>query len=191
MGFGPLGFRGDKTNTVTVNGASDAQFALVRLPNLVYTRYLPQAMRKAVQPLLAQLVANTPAGPTGNLRAAAASRVLPYRNGTVFGIVGYKRAVSERTADNKGFHSHLIEFGTAERRPRRAPFLSSYGIRDWRPPGWSGPWPMVAKFVRGARALHPLGNAYMATNGRCVSILTDQMTEALARATRDAAGGGA
>jgi len=184
------GFQGDRSNTVKLEGVEDLQRRLVRLPGAIGRRHLVAAMKKAVKPLEAELLATTPVGPTGNLRRAVDSRVLGYASGVAFGVVGYKRAVSKDTADNKGFHSHLVEFGTNERRPTKSPVLSSAGIQAWRPPGWSGRWPMVARYVRGARALHPLHHAFQAVGGRCAAILAAEMAAGFEAAAAESGGAG-
>lgn len=179
------GFQGDRSNSVKIEGIESIQRALLALPGTVGRKYLGKAMKRAIAPMEAQLRANTPVGPTGNLRAAVGQKVRTYSSGTAFGIVGYKRAVSKDTADNKGYHSHFVEFGTNERRPTKAPFLSSYGIKDWRPPGWNGPWPMVARYVRGAKALHPLKRAWDATYSQCVGTLVVEMESAFEKAVEE------
>jgi len=184
------GFRGDRSNAVRVTGLEDLQVRLSQMPGVIGRRYLTTAMQRAVKPLEAELLATTPVGPTGNLRRAVDSRVRSYASGVAFGIVGYKRAVSKDTADNKGFHSHLVEFGTNERRPTKSPVLSAAGIGGWRPPGWVGRWPMVARYVRGARALHPLHHAFQAVGGRCAAILASEMAAAFERAATDRGGAG-
>jgi len=195
MGFmdGPVystrtGFGGDKSNSVRVEGAEELIARLMACPGTVGTRYLRQAVAAAMRPMTAQLLANTPQGPSGSLRAAVAQKVKLYPTGTAFGIVGYQRAVSLQTYDNKGFHSHLLEFGTKERVPRRKPFLSSYRIAGWRPPGWRGAWPFRAKIVRPARARHPMQRAYEATAAQCKSILESEMAKALQRALEKTGG---
>lgn len=181
------GFQGDRSNSLKIEGVENLQAALLEIPGAIGRKYLQKAMERAVAPLQTQLLANTPHGPTGNLREAVGSRVRNYSSGVTFGVVGYKRAVSRDTADNRGFHSHFVEFGTDERRPTRAPFLSSYAIRDWRPTGWNGPWPMVARYVRGARALHPLHRAWESTSSRCAGLLVVEMENAFEAAANEAA----
>jgi hypothetical protein len=186
------GFQGNKSNSIRFEGAEQIQAAIASLPQRVADKHLSAAMEKAVRPMRALLMANTPIGPTGNLRAAVDSKVVFYPSGVAFGVVGYKRAVSEDTSDNKGYHSHLIEFGAADRRPTSGPFLSSQGISGWRPPGWRGRWPMVARYVRGTRAQHPLRRAYEATSSACLGILLSEMQNALSQAVDEASrsGGG-
>lgn len=169
-------FNGDKSNSIRIEGDTYLVSALQSLAPTIGRKYLKGAIDKAVKPMQAALLANTPMGPTGNLRAAVGANSVYYKSsGVAFGVVGYKRAVSLETGDQNGYHSHLVEFGTADRVPKKAPFLSSYGIKDMRPAGWAGRWPMVARKVRGARALHPLGNAFAATAGQCRDILVREM----------------
>lgn len=173
-------FDGSKTNSVRIDGADYLITALQSLPEAIGGKYLRAALAKGMKPVEAALIANTPVGPTGNLRAAAGNRTVYYRNSMVaFGVVGYKRAVSKDTADNKGYHSHFVEFGTNDRTPKKRPFLSSFRISDYNPPGWQGRWPMVARKVRGARALHPLGNAFVATSGQSLGIVISEMQSGL------------
>lgn len=176
-------FNGDGSNSVRIEGADELIARLFAVPNNVGRKYLRKAVAAAMRPMKAQLLANTPLGPTGNLRMAVGDKVKIYDTGTAFGVVGYKRAVSKDTADNKGFHSHFLEFGTKERRPKHGPFLSSYRIRGWRPPGWRGQWPFALRIVRPARARHPMERAYQATAAQCVRILETEMAKALERAT--------
>lgn len=180
-------FDGSKTNSVRIDGQDYLIAALQSLPEVIAGKYLRAAIAKGMAPVRAALFANTPQGPTGNLKAAVGNRTVYYRKSMVtFGVVGYKRAVSVDTADNKGYHSHFVEFGTADRVPRKRPFLSSYGIRDWTPPGWTGKWPMVARKVRGARSLHPLGKAFAATQSQALSIIMAEMQSGLDKGIEEA-----
>lgn len=179
-------FSGDKSNSVRIDGDTYLVAALQSLPKQIGQKYLIGAIKQAMEPVRAALLANTPVGPTGNLRAAVGAEGRTYKSGVSFGVVGYRRAVSTNTVGNNGYHSHLIEFGTRERVPRKAPFLSSYAIRDWQPPGWQGKWPMVARKVDGVRAMHPLGNAFAATRGQALSILVSEMQVGLDKGIADA-----
>jgi HK97 gp10 family phage protein len=178
------GFRGDKSNSVRIEGVEELQYALASLPERIGNKYVTRAVRLAMPLMEAQLLANTPVGPTGNLRAAVGSKVRYYRrSGVAFGVVGYKRAVSEDTGDNKGYHSHFIEFGTAEREPREGPYLSTFKLAQagYMPPGWDGPWPMMARRVAGVRAMHPMRSAFDATHQQCTAKLTAELAVGLQR----------
>lgn len=179
-------FSGNASNSVKIEGAEYLVSALQSLPATIGGKYLRSAIVAGMRPVEAQLRANTPEGPTGNLKRAVDKVIRVYRGGVVFGVVGYKRAVSADTSDNKGFHSHFLEFGTADRVPKRKPFLSSYRIRGWTPPGWSGPWPMTARKVKGARAQHPLGKAFAATSGQALAIMLAEMSSGLEKGIAEA-----
>lgn len=184
------GFDGTKSNSMRMEGADYLVAALQSLPEVIAGKYLRAPIKAGMAPVEAALLANTPLGPTGNLKAAVGSVVRYYRGTMIaFGVVGYKRAVSKDTADNKGYHSHFVEFGTEDRVPKRGPLLSSFGIRDWRPAGWQGDksWPMVARRVRGARSLHPLGNAFSATSSQARDIIVREMAAGLERARDEVA----
>lgn len=181
-------FNGDGSNSVRLEGAEDLVARLFAIPGNVGKKYMKQAVKAAMRPLRAQLLANTPMGPRGNLRMAVGDKVKLYDTGVAFGVVGYQRAVSKDTADNKGFHSHFVEFGTKARYPRKGPFLSSFRIKDWTPPGWRTMWPLRSRFVRPARARHPMERAYQQTGSQCKAILETQMADALDRALKDTGG---
>lgn len=176
------GFDGSRSNAVRIEGGNELMASLKSLPDVIREKYITKAIQKAVKPMEAALLANTPMGPTGNLKAAVGTRAFTYSSGVGFGVVGYKRAVSVDTSDNKGYHSHFIEFGTKDRVPKRGPFLSSYTTykaTGWTPQNWSGAWPMLARRIRGSRALHPLGNAYAATSAQCLGILVAELEAGL------------
>lgn len=179
-------FSGDKSNSLRIDGDTYLVAALQALPKQIGQKYLVAAIKKCMEPVRSALVANTPVGPTGNLRAAVGAEGRTYKSGVAFGVVGYRRTVSTNTVGNNGYHSHLIEFGTRERYPRNAPFLSSYAIRDWQPPGWRGRWPMVARKVDGVRAMHPLGFAFVATQGQALEILLSEMQSGLDKGIAEA-----
>jgi hypothetical protein len=187
---GNQGFRGDRSNTVRIEGDGEVIERLLSLPSGT-TKYLSGAIKASMRPMRSQLLMNTPQGPTGNTRMSVGEKVAIYESGVAFGVVGYRRAVSKKDhRDQKGFASHLLEFGTRERRPRNGTVLSSQGIAGWRPPGWSGRWPMVARSVGRMRAQHPMLRAYMATASQCASILEAESAAALTRAIKDSGGGG-
>lgn len=178
-------FDGTLSNSTRIDGGDHLVAALRALGPTIASRRLKSAIDLAMPPMRAALLANTPVGPTGNLRAAVGAESVYYKSGTAYGVVGYRRAVS--ISDQLGYHSHLIEFGTNDRVPTRGPFLSSYATfkaTGYRPSGWNGAWPMVARRVRGSRAQHPLGRAYAATANQCRDILVQEMQRALAEETR-------
>lgn len=183
------GFEGDRSSSIRIEGADEMIARLMAMWEKIGPKYLRGVISKAMRPMKTQLRSNTPVGPTGNLRQSVADKVKIYPTGTAFGIVGYRRDVAVKTGATRGKHSHLVEFGTKERRPKRGPFLSSYKIRNWTPPGWRGEWPFRARFVRPARARRPMQRAYEATAAQCVKILEEGMAKALEQAVADEAKG--
>lgn len=162
---------------------------LAGMPGVIGRKYLGAAMRAAAQPLESELLVTTPIGPTGALRRAVDASVRVYASGVAFGVVGYKRTSGGGSADGRAYHAHLIEFGTNERTPKKAPVLSSYRMAGSRPPGWTGRWPMVARRVRGSRALHPLSRAFESVGRRCSAILAAELATAFERAATESGGG--
>lgn len=190
MGKYDAGFQGDKSNSMRVEGIDSLLDSFKALPGIVTIRHLERAMQRAVKPMENELRSLTPQGPTGNLLKAVSSRVQRYggsKNGMVFGIVGYKRAVSQPTGDTKGYHSSWIETGTNDRVPKASKILSSLALSaSYTPPGWRFTWPMVTKRAKGIRGYHPLGRAYSATANACRDILTAELEVALDRAIDEA-----
>lgn len=184
------GFMGDKSNSMKVEGIELIMDAIRQLPTIVTTKHLTTAMKSAMQPMVAELRSLTPQGPTGNLLNAVDSKVRKYggsAGGVVFGVVGYKRAVSKQTSDNRGFHSHWIEFGTEDRTPSNSRVLSSLALSSsYTPPGWKFAWPMMTKRARGLRGYHPLGRAFTTTSKECADRLAAELEIALNKAIDEA-----
>jgi len=162
--------------------------ALQSLPDIICKKYLTAAIDAGLRPVEQALIANTPVGLTGTLKASVGRAVTFYRYkkgvGTAFGIVGYRR--DSGSSGGPAMHSHLVERGTADRYPKRGPFLSSYSAGDVPPGRWYGPWPILARKVRGARALHPLGNAFAATSSQATDIIVRQMAAGLEKGVEEA-----
>lgn len=90
---------------------------------------LSEALKKAIEPAYRRLYEVTPVGPTGNLRAAAAKKVVKYQSGVAVAILGYRRTGKEATASAAGgsvqvatgpnpdraFHQWMLEHGTQPR----------------------------------------------------------------------------
>lgn len=96
-------------------------------PNKKAAEVLTPVIRKAVQPTVRRLREVSPVGPTGNLKRAATSKVVAYKNdGVAVGIVGYTRAGrqaavsaaggSVRAAKDRAFHQWWLEYGTQDRK---------------------------------------------------------------------------
>lgn len=95
-------------------------------------RILKAALDKAIAPVVERLRANTPVGPTGNLKRAVQGRTIPYpKDGNAVGLVGYRAASREasspaggggkrRVGKDRGFHQYIIEGGAKERTVSKA-----------------------------------------------------------------------
>jgi HK97 gp10 family phage protein len=101
--------------------------ALQQFPLEVQSAIVAKAVRAAIKPALAKLRSLVPVGPTGNLKAAVASKVKQYKkDGTAVGLVGYRAAGrapsgsaaggSVRVGKDRAFHQGFIEFGTKDRK---------------------------------------------------------------------------
>jgi|LakMenEpi03Aug12_release.lakeMendotaPanAssembly.Ray.scaffolds.fasta_scaffold166610_4 hypothetical protein len=86
---------------------------------------LAKALEKSLTPALERLKRNTPVGPTGNLRSAAAVKVKAYdKSGNAVGLLGYRRAGRGASASAAGgkvrkgpdraFHQFWLELGTKD-----------------------------------------------------------------------------
>lgn len=98
----------------------------------IAAKHFVAAIRKALRPGLNALKARTPEGPTGNLRRSIRIKTKQYKKqGTGWGIVGYTYKGTKQTRKNsggtvgmakdRGFHAHLLEYGTKQRKIYRTP----------------------------------------------------------------------
>jgi HK97 gp10 family phage protein len=98
------------------------RFASVR--HSLERKHQRAALRKTLKKAESLVRQNTPRGPTGNLRKSVGTMIepLPGLRGTLQfeGRVGYRRKVGNA----KGFHSHFLEKGTADREPQRGAVLA-------------------------------------------------------------------
>jgi hypothetical protein len=89
-------------------------------------KIVKDALKKAIAPTEARLKQIAPLGPTGNLRRAVASRIIPYnRSGNAVAVVGFRRADKEKFFSAQGgsvrkgsdlaYHQYWLERGTKER----------------------------------------------------------------------------
>ena len=101
---------------------------------------LDRILRMAIRPMVSRLRQITPVGPTGNLKRAVASKVIPYPDdGTALALVGYTRAGrrdsasaaggSVRAGPDRGYHQWWLEYGTKERK-NFPPKRRQYGRRS-------------------------------------------------------------
>lgn len=95
-------------------------------PNPVKAAILEGVLKKALEPTLTRLRANTPVGPTGNLKRAASVKVVGYdSSGNAVGLIGYRRAGQGasrsaaggkvRKGPDRAFHQFWLEDGTRDR----------------------------------------------------------------------------
>lgn len=99
------------------------------LPKSLAAVTLAAACKRALMPSLSVLKANSPQGPTGNLRRAVTIKSVKYTaTRTGVAVAGYKKAGSGkskaaaggkiRRGSDRAFHQFWLEFGTKERRIR-------------------------------------------------------------------------
>lgn len=88
-------------------------------------KYLGSALRKSIKPAVNALKKETPVGPTGNLKRAVTSKIVPYYgDGNAVAMIGYRATGKGKTAPTGGkvqkgkdraFHQGFLEFGTKTR----------------------------------------------------------------------------
>ena len=107
--------------TANLPGLEEVRSELLKFGTNMSAKYTAAALKRAVEQggTLSALKANTPKGPTGNLRRAAAIKTKRYvRSGVGVAIVGFKsgRKMNEPYDPTKqGYHQGLVEFGTKQR----------------------------------------------------------------------------
>lgn len=132
--------------TADVPGLEELRAKFAELPNNLAAKHMAAGLKRAAEQggTLQALKANTPKGPTGNLRRSIAVKTRRYiQTGVGIAIIGYKsgRKLNEPYDNTKlGYHQGLVEFGTKERFRRtkdgrlvstgKMPVGGSYG----RPP---------------------------------------------------------
>lgn len=149
---------------------------------------LEQACERAAQPGLSALRAEvaTIGRVTGNLAASVGVKTKIYLSrigrptakfGTAVVLVGFMK--------DKAHHAHLVEFGTGLRARRQSAAFSSKGR-------FVGAQPFVsrARFVGRMPALHPVGKAFLASEGAMKASLEAEMGKLMEAAARSAAAEG-
>jgi HK97 gp10 family phage protein len=113
--------------TAKIDNLTELREKLKQFPNVVASKLLASALRKAIKPAEAALRAVTPQGPTGNLARAVNTKVKTYtKDGAAVGLVGFNRSgkgasrsVAGGSVDagtDRAFHQGFVEFGTKQRR---------------------------------------------------------------------------
>ena len=186
--------------------------------NKIAAKHFSAAMRKALLPGKKALQARTPDGPTGNLKASIRIKTKQYkRNGGAWAAVGYtikgspRKALKDsgkiQLANDRGFHAHLVEYGTKQRfvkkdasNPRgiassyksRGPFAlaSSSGSVSTSP---AYPWGFFKRPKAGSRGASTgqtfgvgmLRRSFDSTKGAMSARLTSVMAKTVRNAWKD------
>lgn len=164
--------------TTNIPGMEAVRNAFLGLPNRLAAKHMAAGLRRAAEKggTLQALKANTPRGPTGNLRRSIAVKSKRYpRTGVGVAIIGYKsgRKMNEPYDRTKlGYHQGLVEFGTAERFRR---------TKDGRLVS-TGKMPIGGSFGR-----PPIRTAWEQTRSQVESLMVAEMTNAFEAAARELA----
>lgn len=164
--------------TVNIPGMEQIRNQFMALPNRLAAKHMAAGLRRAAEKggTLQALKANTPRGPTGNLRRSIAVKSKRYpRTGVGVAILGFKsgRKMNEPYDRTKlGYHQGLVEFGTAERFRK---------TKDGRRVS-TGKMPQGGSFGR-----PPIRTAWEQTRSRVESLMVSEMTSAFEAAARELA----
>jgi HK97 gp10 family phage protein len=164
--------------TMNVPGLEKMRAAFAALPNNLAAKHMAAGLKRAAEQggTLAALKANTPKGPTGNLRRSIAVKTKKYpRTGVGIAILGYKsgRKMNEPYDNTKlGYHQGLVEFGTKERFRR-----TEAGLRVS-----TGKMPVGGSYGR-----PPVRTAWQLTRSRVEGMIVEEMKKALEAAAREMA----
>ena len=164
--------------TVGVPGLEQIRNQFLALPNNLAAKHQAAALRRAAEQggTLQALKANTPRGPTGNLKRAIAVKSKRYpRSGVGIAILGFKsgRKMNEPYDRTKlGYHQGLVEFGTQERFRK---------TQDGRLVS-TGKMPVGGSFGR-----PPIRTAWEQTRARVESLMVQELTKAFDKAARELA----
>lgn len=164
--------------TTNIPGMEAVRNAFLGLPNRLAAKHMAAGLRRAAEKggTLQALKANTPRGPTGNLRRSIDVKSKRYpRTGVGLAIIGYKsgRKMNEPYDRTKlGYHQGLVEFGTAERFRR---------TKDGRLVS-TGKMPIGGSFGR-----PPIRTAWEQTRSQVESLMVAEMTNAFEAAARELA----
>jgi HK97 gp10 family phage protein len=164
--------------TTNVPGLEQIRNQFLALPNNLAAKHMAAALRRAAEQggTLQALRANTPRGPTGNLKRSIAVKSKRYpRTGVGIAIIGFKsgRKMNEPYDRTKlGYHQGLVEFGTKERFRR---------TKDGRLVS-TGKMPVGGSFGR-----PPIRTAWEQTRSRVESLMVQELTKAFDKAARELA----
>jgi hypothetical protein len=192
----------------------ELQAAFKLLPNNIAAKHMAAALGRAIDPTYKLIRKLTPKGPTGNLRKAVKKKTKKYvKDGAGVAIAGYTKAPKgksnqDRRSNERGFHAHLVEKGTKQRRTKGR-LASSYKSRQAfsivrrrngslvtkpKPPkGFlkgtsSGETVDLGRMpVGGKTGMPPIETAYKRTKSTMEKDTRKEMAEGIVRATREMA----
>ena len=164
--------------TTNIPGLESIRNAFLALPNNLAAKHMAAGLRRAAEKggALQALKANTPRGPTGNLRRSIAIKSKRYpRTGVGLVVLGYKsgRKMNEPYDNTKlGYHQGLVEFGTKQRTRK---------TKDGRSVP-TGKMPVGGSYGR-----PPIRSAWEQTRSQVESLMVQEMTAAFDKAARELA----
>jgi HK97 gp10 family phage protein len=164
--------------TIDVPGLERMRAAFAGLPNALAAKHMAAALKRTAEAggTLQALKANTPKGPTGNLRRSIAVKSKRYvRAGVGIAILGYKsgRKMNEPYDNTKlGYHQGLVEFGTKQRFRK---------TKDGRLVS-TGKMPVGGRFGR-----PPVRSAWEQTRSNVESMMVAEMEKAFQAAVKELA----
>lgn len=97
---------------ISITGLKEIDRTLKALPKELQHKLLTQAHRAAAKPLVEREKLLAPEGPTGTLIDSIGVTTTPIKKANTIGEI---RVGPRRKRPHRGFHGHLVEFGTKER----------------------------------------------------------------------------
>jgi hypothetical protein len=165
--------------TIDVPGLEGIRQQFADFPDrFMAAKHMAAGLKRAAEKggTLQALKANTPRGPTGNLKRAIAVKSKRYpRTGIGIAILGYRsgRKLNEAFDNRKlGYHQGLVEFGTKERFRK---------TKDGRRVS-TGKMPVGGYYGR-----PPIRTAWEQTRSRVESLMVQELTKAFDKAARELA----
>ena len=162
--------------TADIPGLESIRQAFLDLPKNLAAKHMAAALRRAALNggTLQALKANTPRGPTGNLRRSIAVKSKRYpRTGVGLAILGYQSGRKmDEPFDNKklGYHQGLVEFGT---KPRFRKTKAGLQVSTGKMP------------VGGSYGRPPVRSAWEQTRSRVESLMVQELTAAFEKAAKE------
>jgi len=101
---------------ISVTGVKEIDAVLKGLPLQLNHKILGQAHADAAKPLIDRAKLLAPEGPTGNLVDSIGAEKVGFGKSDEIGLV---IAGPRRGGKNRGFHGHLVEYGTKQRKNKK------------------------------------------------------------------------